>query len=484
MRDEVRTSAAGLAAASARSWRRFPTYVAAASGVLFAGALFEYGYLEGDTRALIRDAAAIVSCLRAGQAHCPGAGKFPPFQLLITVPALALGASPNLAMRLLAATSTLCFLGLLLVTWRLLVGRSRAVALSLLLVFGSGELIHYSTHSFAEMATAFFALGMAASWLTGKTAWIGATAFLAATTKETAAPLLVVLALLCTLVPGEGPSFWRRERGRFLALFAGLAAAAAAIAGLNEWRFGVPWNRTYLLEARMSPHGWTHARFAAALWLAPNGGWLFFWPLAVAVLACLPWAEKLRAGDRRPDRRLIVGAAAYLVLTTYLASAWWAPFGWWCWGQRLMLPWLPPLLLLAGFAYAPGLARLWRPLVATPTRSVLLALLLATLALPHVASLFRGEVLIHDTFMWDGGCPSPSVGAAEAHHRCIEGEAFRGPSPLLPAYRMLWHPFVRGRALLYTLLLFAGVFLLRTAFEDAEERGRSYPASGHPPSGT
>jgi hypothetical protein len=347
--------------------------------------------------------------------------------------------------------STAAFLGILWLCWVTLAPRSRWVAGAVVLMLVTGLPLHYSTHSYAEMPGAFFVVWLVHAWLRANTGSVFAAALFASLIKETSLPFLGLTALLAASLR---PS-WREERARLAAVSGALVLGSGLSVVLNLFRFGVPYNARYLLEASWAPDWTTQLQTWAALWVSPNGGLLFFFPAFVLALAMLPWVE-------RGQWRLAAGVLLLLGLLTLFLARWWSPFGWWAWGQRLSLPFLPAALLLLGSAYAPGYERLLRRLLGTPLRARLVLGLLLFLGLAHVASISRGSLIIHDTFTYLGGCEPPLT--AEAHqpyYRCIAREAWSDPSPLGRAYRELFHERSAFLALTYLGALASLGFRLR-----------------------
>jgi hypothetical protein len=94
-----------------------------------------------------------------------------------------------------------------------------------------------------------------------------------------------------------------------------------------------------------------------------------------------------------------VGSLVALLLLTIGLSGWWAPFGWICWGPRLMLPWIPAVLLILMRSY-PGE-------VEAPFRALSSWLLLIGVVLAGFEqwSALTGYSVVHEIFKAAPGCP-------------------------------------------------------------------------------
>ena len=427
-------------------------------------------FLDGDTQDLLRCADGVRACLSEGRwSGCTKAGKWP---LLQYGPALLVrlaGGSLEDAGRALSYLSLASFFGLLAMTWRTLAVHSRPVAVAAVLVLASGLLFHYATRSFGEMVATFAAAALAAAWLRRESPWLVALlAFVTGLSKETAFPFIALLGATCVVVHQVPGQPWREllraERGRLVGSAAGVLLSGGLTAAFNLFRFGSPVNTRYLLEASWGPPLGVQLEHLAALWVAPNAGLLFYWPFLVLLLAALPLAvaRQRRSATPRPSWLPLLGVAALVGLLCIGLTRWWAPFGWWAWGSRLVLPWLPAALLVLLEAYAPAAASLVRPLVATPVRAVLLAVLLAVASVPHLISIYRSNELLNALFVEPGECPGPDLPERQAQAwRCLRAQAWSHPSPLLHAYRMAPGTDMPKRALLYPALLALGCLWLR-----------------------
>jgi hypothetical protein len=157
----------------------------------------------------------------------------------------------------------------------------------------------------------------------------------------------------------------------------------------------------------------------------------------------------------------MIGLALFLLMLTATLAHWWAPFGWWAWGSRLIVPWMPATLLIAFFAYSTAAEALVRPVVATPARAAAFTLVVTLLAIPHLSSIFQSDYFVRTTFIDRGICPAPDSPHTYArYYRCIEAQAWEHPSPLLRGYRVVSNPAVRSSAILFALLTGAGGVLL------------------------
>ncbi|MBX7098998.1 MAG: hypothetical protein K1X89_14910 [Myxococcaceae bacterium] len=391
-------------------WRR-PSTWAWLLGALFAVLLMldvrERPRFEPDTWAVYGGAQATKACLASGQRPCPNVSYFPLFQYLVVWMAEALGASPEGAMRTLTALSVLSLLGLVVLGARWLAPRqgTGAAALFVLGTLASYGL-WYARTTFNELPSALVALALAAVCVDGKRWWlVGPLALLTGLTKEVALPFVLWL--------GVWP-LWRRTAGLKWAIALGVGALAGTIPGLlfNQFRFGTLGN-TFLLDPILQAHGVALIlRQSLAIWFSPSGGLLEVAPLAgLTVLGVAGWA--LARKDERSRGLWLLGLVG---ATTLGFARWFSPFGWWSWGPRLMLPWVPAMFLIA--LTHPGLPALLE------RRGVRLAAgVLALLAVSLNVFAIFGDGSYYGFFEHNRDVgPTPAIQAdPDAYFRALEG---------------------------------------------------------------
>jgi hypothetical protein len=245
-----------------------------------------------------------------------------------------------------------------------------------------------------------------------------------------------------------------------IGLGVGVGAGVAIHAAFNQLRFGM-YTNTFLLDPQLQvPTVGEHLFQLAGLWVAPNGGLLFFAPLATLTLVAIAWVSWRQKAPLLHRLAGLVPFALMLVATLGFAR-WFSPYGWWTWGPRLCLPWVAPLLL-AALALEPGRfeAGLRRALEPLPIALVTTAVLIAV-ALPHLAMLPAAD-LFYGFFAGNAECPHPvdvRAGTPDLFYACTNAMAFpQQDFVLLKPYAKLDQPNMRVAAALYAALL-AGLSL-------------------------
>src|SRR4051794_28011790 len=233
-----------------------PALVAVIAGALLVVVLLVDGtrWVEtrlGDTGVLVAGTHAALDCLRDGTlsncGHAAGTdvsavGAFAIFQYLLAAPLVALGWGDATVERALAWVSTLAVAGMVvlaLTVGRRVLGRRWAVVLVLALV--SGPMVLYGLIPFGEALATFLCLAFALAACTRRVWWIVVTVFLACLTKETAAPFLLALGIVCARDDDDG---WLPPARVLVSMVAGAATAIVVNTGFNVFRFGTWSNLT------------------------------------------------------------------------------------------------------------------------------------------------------------------------------------------------------------------------------------------------
>ena len=259
---------------------------------------------------------------------------------------------------------------------------------------------------------------------------IAASLGLAATTKETALPFLLILGLLCARDADDG---WLPARRWTLALLGGAVVGLLLNVGFNLFRFGDLTNATYLDPTSATPGIELKLRYFLSLWLAPNGGLLWYWMSACLVLVAggIMMIRQWRwRGDLRPwlPTAVVIGLAA--VNAAGLAS-WYAPFGWLAWGPRPSIPMTPAFVVAVAVVGGSGLVTFIGRVLKSAIGFTLVAAAVLVFAIPQVGVVWNPEAeAALATF--DKACPVEAVvqNNPDYYYGCIQHGAWR-VKPLL-----------------------------------------------------
>ncbi len=409
---------------------------------LVAVAAIAAGFLSYQRAEVLTDSVVILSgvgtidrCLDAGiTSNCNAAGLgdvgyFPPFQY---VPAWVMKhahLTKGRAASGLAAISGAAFVLLIALGW-LVLARVGAGAAGPLFAAGclASCLLWYSTTTFGESLGALLTLALAACvLLRPHLGLVVLAAFAAALTKETAVPFLALLAVACLLARPRAD--WRRVA---VAVAAGLVIGVAADAWLNVFRYGHVWNDFYVPSSRPGACLWPG--IGSAMLVAPNVGILWFCGPLLALAGAGIAAARPRTASRRV-RLVLVAAGLQLVALLVFFTTWYAPFGWQAWGPRLIIAWLPALVLVTLAAEPAASARGAAALVATPRRIAGVVAVLALFGLPQLGALLDKKLPFR---LFDDPCVG-RVHGNDTYYPCLSHLAWSAKPVLLRAYGSLAH---------------------------------------------
>jgi hypothetical protein len=376
-------------------------------------------WVFGDTPFVLDASNALITCLSAHQFRACGftgeldywglmspMGDWPLLQHVPDLIAIGLGAESHPT-----RTRVLELLNVAGVAGALLAARAALVRVGesswfwgFALIVLSGPIIWYARTTSGEvLAAALLVCLVAATVVPAPPPLVGLAALGAALTKETSYPFVIAFGLL-------GLVLARRRTGKpirphVLWGAAGLGVALVAASLFNVVRYGSVLNTNLLDSGLHAPGIARKLDHAAALVLAPNGGTLFFWPIAtlLVVAACLLSLFRRRRLDMWPAAAL---AAVALALILGFAS-WWTPFGWAGFGPRLLVPWLPPLVLLALVAYGGDLLPLVQRLLAPWWRLLVVFVVVLVFTLPAIGQMWRPGAIQGFFALADPPCQAP-----------------------------------------------------------------------------
>ncbi|MET3805394.1 hypothetical protein ABIB25_002395 [Nakamurella sp. UYEF19] len=297
-----------------------------------------HDWTTGDTKVLVTGMGAITKCWRDG-VYCNGISKF---ALLQQIPAYVLhllGMHSSPLIGALVWLNAIAVVGLIAVT---VVWAHRRAGLPLAVIGGllmaCGMLLTYSAQSFGEAlaAAAFGGLSLSALRKDRVSRWLLVFAVLATISKETAAPFAFLLGVAAIGLSGAGFAVVRRAA---IHLTIGVAVGELLDVGFNLFRFGKIYNPIYLAEARAPSSMWVSN--GAGMLISPNAGIAWFWPGAAIAMVLLVLAVARPGLPGFAGRRIRWSAIAGLVVLAVMIASladWWAPFGWYAWGPRLLMP--------------------------------------------------------------------------------------------------------------------------------------------------
>lgn len=312
---------------------------------------------------------------------------------LIVIDALALGV----------------LVGVAWITLRRLAAPVWAPTLAAALV--TGPLLWYGTSAFGEALGATLVLGAVAAFLLHvRPVFIVPLVAAACITKETNPAFVAGLLALCLLIEPMTSTVARDDMPwtrRVIAPVIGVVIGLAANTAFNLFRFGSVRNTIYLDPLLQVQSTRIAARSFLAQWFAPNGGMLWFWPSALAILLLVGIGSlrELRHPPRRWAAVVPLGIAGLLVANVVGLSRWYSPFGWLAWGPRLTYTVVPAMLLLACVAAPPTAALMLRRILTGVVFWLIVGITVAA-AVPQAAVVYEPHVIGEFFFDPNPNCPS------------------------------------------------------------------------------
>ena len=396
---------------------------------------------EGDTWHLVGQADAVLACARQGQwAACPEGMHFPLIQIVPTIAMRLAGVTDKgTIVRWLAHLSFLSFCLIVCLSWKILRPNSREVAGFAVFALLSGYWIRYSNLSFGEMTGALFVFGVVYATMRGSSPLVLAlVAWIAGIHKDPSPPFIALLGLSAWWAAGQMPKRLP-FRSWALGLCSGLALALASSVSYNWFKFGTPYNQTLL-----SNPNWIirdpaiQAKYFVSLLLSPQGGIVWFGP---AVLGTMVGALFYGLRSRSPQvLRPVLGVWIVLLALTAGFSKWFAPFGWYAWGARFHVVWLPALFLVTLVTVIEPFEKWLKHWASHPGRLYASVGVWTLLAWPQFRVLIQAQV--SGWILESGHCPpNPGEDSFLLGHRC----AFSILWPSLDRFTIPWSFVPMGR---------------------------------------
>jgi hypothetical protein len=301
----------------------------------------------------------------------------------------AAGLSLESTLRVLVALNALSLVGISVLAWLTLRRHSPPLWAPLVAVaLIASPLLWYGKVAFGEeLAAALILAAVAAAIFEVSPVLLGVLVVLASITKETNPPFVFALVAVCLLARGVAGD--KRRRNRLLAAIIGAGIGFALNAGFNMFRYGVPRNVDYTRPSLYAPNVQTATKVFGAEWFAPNGGLVWWWPLAPALILTVAIIVIVRKEPWTRPRLAAPFVALLFFAQLLLLAWWWSPFGWITWGPRLVIPMTPALLVavcVLGAPYATKpIARFLRSVWLLPV-----ALVAIVIGLPQAVALNYG----------------------------------------------------------------------------------------------
>lgn len=313
------------------------------------------GHLQtGDSNNLVRGARFALTCLddrefvACGHAEGSIQTEVFPYPLLQYLPAgflVALGWNDADVLLALGTLNLLAFAAALLYAAATFRERPTKAALVLLALTGS-SLVYHSTSAFGEGLVAALVVMAVCAAVRRRPVEIFSFVLVGSLGKETLAPFIVALVLICARSLEDG--LLPPRRLTVPAISAG-ASALVVNGAFNVFRFGDVRNLLYLDAPQHTPGLSRKVEFFFAIPGSPSAGVLWFWPF-LSALALVGTAIGIRHLLRRPSEPRayapVLCVTAVMLLWFGGLSAWYSPFGWIAYGPRLEVP------LLGGLAVA------------------------------------------------------------------------------------------------------------------------------------
>ena len=307
----------------------------------------------GDSNNLVRGARATLKCLSGGQFVRCGyingtihtyVHHFPVLQYFPAIFLSGLRLGDAAVLRGLAWISLLAFAGALACIVATFRTRPKHGVIAVLCILAS-SFVYQATSAFGEALTAALIVAAVCAAIRRRPFELFLLVLLASMGKETLAPFVVALVLICAR--DDADRLFPRRALVWVAVGGG-ALAMTVNAAFNIFRYGSIGDRLYLSPYFRTPGIAQKVEYLAAIVVSPAGGVVWYWPVfsIVAVAATVVGFRRALRREQRATYLPVLGVSCITAVWLASLSAWFSPFGWVTYGPRLQVP------LLAGLAVA------------------------------------------------------------------------------------------------------------------------------------
>lgn len=303
---------------------------------------------NGDSNNLVEGASFATQCFKRGNFWgCGlldgGHSSVFPYPMLQYLPAalLLIFAEKAQVVYYLSSLNFVSFVLILLISSLTFRQKPKSAAIFLFAMMAS-TLPYHSTASFGEPLAALMILAFAVCSVNSMSRGAMIFGFLAALTKETAFPFLVVIGLFALSKDLDRSSKKILLFRIYLSVFVGVIMNVL----FNVFRFGNLRNTMYASPEFVTDGVLRIISWAFGQYGSPSFGIFAFWPVSsVIFLAALVSRHRLQNGSVAiREKVLLLGLHGGLAMSLAL---WYSPFGWIAVGPRLAVPLLPAITYLS-----------------------------------------------------------------------------------------------------------------------------------------
>jgi hypothetical protein len=219
------------------------------------------------------------------------------------------------------------------------------------------------------------------------------------------------MGVLSTSVRRPTGGQWEFHLSRVGLLCTACASTLVANVAFNYARFGSFLNSIYLDPTFIVPSWKIQLSYFLGAWFSPNAGIIFFWPsfFLLLVLSGLCAVKAVRVSGERlaavPWSTVVLVTAGVMLGL----SKWYAPFGWVCWGPRLLLPWLPAVAYVIVAYYGHEIEDWTSRTILRGNRAWITGAALSVVSFPQFGILFRPDIMMAFFSEPDAQCPKVAI---------------------------------------------------------------------------